>query len=133
MVSPMNRWSLPKALAVASIVVVALFVVDRPSGRSVPDIRGSVPMGDYQDRRWVQPLLDAGFCVDFGYDAQASSFARDGHFESVSDSYVIGREIPEPGARLLAGSTVTVIVGGSSMIGSMDWDSVPLVCPSDRV
>ena len=131
----MNRWLLPTTLAVVSIVVfVSLVGADRSSHRNVPDLRGDVPTGDsYQDRGWIQPLLDAGFCVDLRYDAGAVSFERDGRFESVVDSYVIGGEIPDPGSRLPIGSTVTVIVGGSPLGGpSMNWNAVPLICPDDR-
>ena len=92
-------------------------------------------MGDsHRDRRWIQPLLDAGFCVDFRYDASATRFERDGHIELVADAYVIGGETPDPGSRLATGSTVTVIVGGSPLGGpSTNWDSVPLICPDDRL
>ena len=92
-------------------------------------------MGDsYRDRGRIQPLLDAGFCVDFRYDASAHSFERDGRFESVADSYVIGGETPDPGSTLPTGSTVTVTVGGSPLGGpSMNWNSVPLICPDDRL
>jgi hypothetical protein len=150
MVSPLNRWSLPTALAVVSIAAAAaLFVVDGLSaGRSVPDVRGSTPTGASHDasyprgwvgpgaayqRGWVRPLLDAGFCVDFRYDPSTNSFERNGHFEGFADTEGIVGEIPEQGSRLPAGSTVTVIVGGSNMNGPViDWDQVPLVCPTDR-
>jgi len=102
------------------------------TGAPVPDVLGNLPQGDvFSEDGWIQPLLDAGFCVDFVYDQAATSFYRDGHFEAISDTYVIGREDPEPGTHRPAGSTVTVTVGGVPMGGpETDWNSAPTVCPS---
>jgi hypothetical protein len=98
---------------------------------SVPDVRGHVPTGDsYDDPEWIQPLLDAGYCVRFEYDPAANRFEKNGMFQATADSYVIGRVEPSPGARALPGSTVTVTIGGSPLGGAQrDWDSVPVKCP----
>jgi hypothetical protein len=135
MVRPMKHWLAAAAfvfMSIVSIIVVVRVAANGPSsGTVVPDLRGNTPMGDsYDDRGWIRPVLDAGFCVDYLYNSSANRFERDGQFEAVSDTYVIGGEIPEPGSRLPVGSTVTVIVGGSPMVGAgTDWDEVPVVCP----
>jgi hypothetical protein len=96
--------------------------------RPIPDVRGNVPLAE--KNAWIQPLLDAGYCVRFHYDASATSFERDGKIQATADSYVIGGESPGPGSRRLPGTTVTVIVGGSSLSGpSVGWDSMPISCP----
>jgi hypothetical protein len=93
--------------------------------RAVPDVRGNLPGG-----RGIQPLIDAGFCVDFVYDRDAKTIHRDGLFETFSDTYVIGRQTPDPGSQLSRGSTVTVTVGGTPFGGPRtNWDAQPLACP----
>jgi hypothetical protein len=114
--------------AVVLVVGLAVFARAKP----IPDVRGTSPTGDsYADTAWVRPLLDAGFCVAFRYDGSSSEVT--GHGESIDDSYFIGDETPQPGhwwSRRLSGSTVTVIVRGSVMIGpGVDWDSMPVMCP----
>ena len=74
-----------------------------------------------------EPLLDAGFCVDLRYDAGAVSFERDGRFESVVDSYVIGGEIPDPGRVSLSVPPSRSSSGDAPLGGpSMNWNAVPL-------
>jgi len=134
--SSVNRRVLPLvALALVAGVLGGWFFLREPqaSGPVVPDVRGNIPVGrSYESHKWIRPLLDAGFCVDFVYnrDATASIDYGNGKFSTTADAYVISAESPSPGSHATSGSTVTVTVGGTPLGGpERNWDAEPLTCP----
>jgi hypothetical protein len=115
-------------LAFAGALAVNLFAgTDSSSG--LPDIRGNIPRGDYRtDFRWVMPLLDAGYCVSFRYDAQGGPIdLGDGKYEGIADSYYIFDENLDSAQNR---PTVTVTVSGTPLGGpTVDWNTMPKICP----
>ena len=114
----------PALLVVIAVSVSGWFLFWR--GNTVPDVRGAdggVSM--------VEPLLDAGFCVDFeSWKGKGPPVHRVGEPPVLDRGGCLlhRRPDPAPGTRRSAGSTVTVTVSGSSWWprDAVDWDAIPL-------
>ena len=116
------------AVAVAGALAVGHFTAAEATSR-LPNVRGNIPTGDsYNDTEWVKPLLDAGYCVRFRFDAKGGPIQVEGGWMGIADSYYIFDENLDSDSD--GRPTVVVIVSGSPLGGpTVDWNSMRPVCP----